>query len=521
MIKQLTPQELDEMAYLGRDAFFQKAFRESTAFTFDDVTLATNFTNVLPKEAKVATQVHNLILPVPIFSADMDTVTEEKMAIAMAQNGGMGIIHYNMTPEEQIRQVAKVKNYTHGVIDTPITVHPNMLIGEVMKMREEKGYSFGTFPVVDENKKLIWLIGSSVLQEMHANRSVSEGMVWRTEILTMTPEELVNHPIEKADKFFQDNIWKNKILIVDKNNTLKGLITGSDIARIRKESGSQQMAQDSQHRLLVWAALPLWRNKDQRVDEDKLREHAYKLVEAWVDAIVLSSAHAHTESIGSAIRFVRSQFQDLTIIAGNVTSASGVEYLSHAGANVIKIGQGPGSICTTRIVAWVGIPQLSAIYIASKAAELLWVQTIADGGLTKSGDIVKAFAAWADAIMLGGLLGSSDEAPGKVIEIEWKYFKAYRGMGSKEAMISGSAARYGHSINDTSKKTAAEWISAAKPASGPVWDTLATLVWGVQSGMGYLWAKELKEIKEKARFIRMTTAGGIESRPHDVIEIKR
>lgn len=177
MIKPLTPQELDEMAYLGRDAFFQKAFRESTALTYDDVTLATNFSSVLPKEAKVATRIHNLLLPFPIVSADMDTVTGEKMAIAMAQNGGMGIIHYNMTPEEQIRQVARVKNYTHGVIDTPITVNPDMLIGDVIKMREEKGYSFGTFPVIDENKKLIGLIGSSVLQEMHANRSVSEGMV--------------------------------------------------------------------------------------------------------------------------------------------------------------------------------------------------------------------------------------------------------------------------------------------------------------------------------------------------------
>jgi len=515
LVNNLTPEELDEIAYLGRDAFFMRELQNGTALTFNDVTLATNYSEVLPRQADVSTQLHRLLLPTPIISADMDTVTDSRMAIAMAQNGGMGIIHYNMPPEEQVRQVTQVKHYVHGVIDQPISVNPTDTIGDVMKMKKD----FGTFPVVDKKGKLVWLIWSSVLQDIHSDRPVSEAMTRRNDILTITSEELWDDPIETAKRFFTEHIGKNKLLIVDTDDRLKGLITLSDVQRITRETWQNKMAQDNEHRLLVGAALPLWSQSDGSMDTDKLSAHLESLVWSGVDAIAISSAHAHTRNIGEVIQLVRSLYENITIIAGNVTTAKGVKFLADAGANVIKVGQWPGSICTTRTVAGVGIPQLTAVYIASKAAEQSGVQIIADGGITQSWDIVKAFAAGANAVMLGGLLGSADEAPGEIFEINGKSYKSYRGMGSTAAMRAGSAARYGHQEGSVGQKVAPEGISAMKPASWPVSWTLSNLVWGVQSWMWYLWAMSISEISEKARFIRITGAGMDESRTHDVTEV--
>ncbi len=519
-INSLSPEELDNMAYLGRDQFFLREFKNWTALTYDDVTLATLHSSILPKDANVATRLHNLLLPIPIISADMDTVTGPDMAIAMARSGGLGIIHYNMTSEAQIDAVAKVKHNVHGVTAKPIAVRADQKVGDVMKMQEEKGYNFGTFPVLDKDGKLIWLIGSNVLQNIHRNKNIKDVMTKRTDIVAITPEELWKDPIATAKRFFEDNVGKNKLLIVDGDNNLKWLITLSDVERISKEAMHSTIAQDSQHRLLVWAALSTQRDSKGRLDKEKLISHAEKLILKWVDALALSSAHAHTKSAWEAIALIRKKFPDITIIAGNVTSAKGVEFVARNGANVIKIWQGPGSICTTRDVAGVGIPQLSAVAIASMAAEQLWVQIIADGGINKSWSMVKAFAAWADAVMLGSLLGWADEAPGDILVINGEELKSYRGMGSMAAMRDWSAIRYGHNPNDVWWKTAAEWVSAYKPRTGPVSKTLAELVGGVQSGMWYHWAKKLSDLRKKARFAKMTPAGRIESSPHDIIQVQ-
>jgi IMP dehydrogenase len=516
----ISPGELDGIAYLWRNDFFLREMRAGTSLTYDDVSLATNFSRILPSQANVSTRIGHLVLPTPIISADMDTVTEADMAIAMAMNGGLGIVHYNMPPDEQISQIAKVKNYMHGINHKPITISPDKKIGEIIQMRQEKWYKFGTFPVLSE-WKLVGLIGSSVLNDMYAERKVQDVMTKREDILTITPNQLWSEPIKRSYQFFTENPGKNKLLIVDDSNVLKWLITLSDIQRISQEKSNSTIAQDSSHRLLVWAALHPWRTQEGVLDENKIRNHIEELLQKWVDSIALSSAHAHTESMGELIKLTRQVAKDITIIAWNVTSANAVEFLAESWVNVIKVWQGPGSICTTREVAGVWIPQLSAVAIASMAAEQLGVQIIADGGITKSGSIVKAFAAWADAVMLWGLLGATNEAPWEIFKHDWKLYKVYRGMWSSEAMQQWSAARYGHTGKDAVRKATAEWVSAATVITWPVSKILQDLVGWIQSGMWYLGASHLAEIREKARFTKMTWAGGVESRTHDIIKIER
>jgi IMP dehydrogenase len=509
---------VDSEFFLPADAFFRANL--PTALTFDDVSLATLYSEILPKEADTSTALsETLRLPIPIISADMDTVTESRMAIAMALNGGLGLIHYNMPARDQVKEVARVKRHIHGLIQDPITVGPDQLIGDVLAMIEAKRFAFSTFPVVDARGKLAGLLSGNVVKDRYRVRRVADVMTPRAQLITEKESAVASDPIKAADRFFSAHVGINKMLVVDKSDRLRGLVTASDIERITNEAKSRRKpARDSQFRLVVGAALSPVRKPDGALDRDAILDHVGHLTDENIDAIAISTAHGHTRGVGDVVKMVRAAFPALNIIAGNVTSAEGVDFLSLRGANAIKIGQGPGSICTTRMVAGVGIPQLTALYIAGTAARKRNVKLIADGGLVKSGDIVKALTL-ADAVICGGLLAGCHEAPGEIIEISGKVYKQYRGMGSLSAMKAGSAARYGQDKDDRNRKLAAEGIEALKEVSGSVDEALANLIGGVQSGMGYLGAADLSALRAKARYARVSPAGQKEAEPHDIIEV--
>ena len=505
--------------YQSADQFFQNNL--PVGLTYDDISLATLYSDVLPRQTNLGTRLsESLELQIPIISSDMDTVTESKMAIKMALNGGLGLIHYNMTDEKQVREVARVKNHIHGFIQEPIKVEPNQKIGEVMDRIADRGYGFSTFPVVDDNNKLLGLLPGRVVKARYANRLVSEAMTPRDQVYTLNEKEITKDPIKTADKFFTDHLGIHKLLVVDDEDRLRGLFTLSDIERIDAESQqSVKPARDSHFRLMCGAAISAHRKPDGELDRERIINHVGKLVDEGVDTIAVSTAHGFSKGVGDTIRMLRGELADLTLIAGNVTSAEGVEFLADAGANTIKIGQGPGSICTTRIVAGVGIPQMTALYCASIAARKKGVAILADGGITKSGDMVKALTL-ANGVMCGSLLAGCNEAPGQIIEINGKQYKQYRGMGSSAAMKDGSASRYGHDRKDIATKAAAEGIEALKESVGSLSGVLRELVGGIQSGMGYLGAADLAQLRAKARYIRVSPAGQKESAPHDVITVK-
>jgi IMP dehydrogenase len=508
----------DAEFYLPADAFFRANL--PVALTFDDVSLATLYSEVLPKDTDLSSTLsESLRLQIPIISSDMDTVTESRMAIAMALNGGLGLIHYNMTPRDQVKEVARVKRHIHGLIQDPITVTPDRLIGDVLAMIEAKRFAFSTFPVVEATGKLVGLLSGNVVKERYKSKAVADVMTPRAQLITENKRAAAKDPIKAADRFFSANVGINKMLVVDEADHLRGLITASDVERITSEQKSRRKpARDSDFRLLVGAALSPVRTPDGSLDRDRILEHVGHLVAEHVDCVAVSTAHGHSAGVGEVVKLVRGEFKALTIMAGNVTSAAGVAFLAECGANAIKVGQGPGSICTTRVVAGVGIPQLTALYVAGQAAKRNGVKLVADGGITKSGDIVKALTL-SDAVICGGVLAGCREAPGEIIEISGKVYKQYRGMGSHAAMKAGSAARYGHDKADTTRKVAAEGIEALKEVSGSVDDVLAHLIGGVQSGMGYLGAATLDDLRAKARFIRVSPAGQKEAAPHDIIEV--
>lgn len=509
---------IDADFYLPADAFFRANL--PMALTFDDVSLATLYSEILPKDADTSSILSDALkLQIPVISSDMDTVTESRMAIAMALNGGLGLIHYNMTPKDQVKEVARVKRHIHGLIQDPITIGPDQLIGDLLALIESKRFAFSTFPVIDQDDKLVGLLSGNVVKDRYKAKRVSDVMTPRAQLITEKQRAVARDPIKAADRFFSEHVGINKMLVVDDADRLRGLITASDVERITSEQKSRRKpARDQDFRLVVGAALSPVRKPDGSLDREKIIEHVSNLVDEHVDCVAVSTAHGHTAGVGDVVKLVRGAFKDLTIIAGNVTSACGVAFLAGCGANAIKIGQGPGSICTTRIVAGVGIPQLTALHVSGSIAKKTGVKLIADGGITKSGDIVKALTL-ADAVILGGLLAGCREAPGEILEINGKVYKQYRGMGSHAAMKAGSAARYGHDKADTTRKVAAEGIEALKEVSGSVDDVLANLIGGVQSGMGYLGAANLPELRAKARYIRVSPAGQKEAAPHDVIEV--
>ncbi|MBI2517857.1 MAG: IMP dehydrogenase [Opitutae bacterium] len=508
----------DSDFYLPADRFFPANL--PNALTYDDVSLATLYSEILPKDADLATSISDALrLQIPIISSDMDTVTESRMAIAMALNGGLGLVHYNLPAKDQIKEVARVKHHIHGLIQDPMTVSPDMLVGDVLALIEQRRFDFRTFPVADSGGKLVGLLAGNLVRDRYKAKKVADVMTPRKQLITVPEKRMAADPIKEADKFFTENVGIHKILVVDDKDHLRGLITISDVERITTEAKSRRKpARDSQFRLVVGAAVSPVRKSNGELDREKIISHVGALVDEAVDAVAVSTAHGHTAGVGDMVKLIRGAFPHLSIIAGNVTSGSGVEYLADCGASAIKVGQGPGSICTTRIVAGVGIPQLTALYVAGQSAAKRGVRVIADGGITKSGDIVKALTL-ADAVILGGLLAGCREAPGEIMEISGKLYKQYRGMGSIAAMKAGSAARYGHDKTDTTRKVAAEGIEALKEVSGSVDDVLGTLIGGVQSGMGYLGARTLPDLKAKARYVRVTPAGQKEASPHDVIEV--
>jgi IMP dehydrogenase len=491
-----------------------------TALTYDDVSLATLYSEILPKDADLAASLsETLRLQIPIISSDMDTVTESRMAIAMSLNGGLGLIHYNMTAKEQVKEVARVKRHIHGLIQDPITVSVKLSVGDVLAMIDERHFGFRTFPVVDDQDRLVGLLPGSIVKDRYRAKKITEAMTPRAKLITVRESDLGGDPIRYADTFFSEHIGINKMLVVDTEDHLRGLVTSTDVERIVGEVSSRRKAsRDAHFRLVVGAAIAPVRQPSGELDREKIIAHVGALVDEAIDAIAVSTAHGHSRGVGDMVKLLRSAFPTLTIIAGNVTSAEGAEYLADCGANAIKIGQGPGSICTTRMVAGVGIPQLTALWAASKGARSRGARIIADGGITKSGDIVKALTL-ADAVICGGLFAGCREAPGEILEINGKLYKQYRGMGTLAAMKAGSAARYGHDKEDTSRKISAEGIEALKEVSGSVDSVLADLIGGLQSGMGYLGARDLTQLREKARYVHVTAAGQKEAAPHDVIEV--
>jgi IMP dehydrogenase len=511
-------ESLDGLFYKPAENFFPAY--SNIGLTFDDVTLATLYSETLPRDTQLdVTLAEGLHLSIPIISADMDTVTESRMAMAMALNGGMGLIHYNMPERDQLSEVSRVKNHVHGLISEPIKVAPDQLIGDVLALIEKKRFAFSTFPVVDAHGKLVGLLPGHVVKQRYAKRRVAEALTPRAQVHTISKKELGRDPIARADKFFTEHPGIHKLLVVDDQDRLHGLFTMSDVERITLERNAQfKPARDSHFRLVCGAALSATRNAFGELDRERILSHAAQLVERGVDMVAVSTAHGHSRGVGDTVRMLREAFPKLPILAGNVTSAAGVDYLAQCGATAVKVGQGPGSICTTRVVAGVGIPQMTALYLASRAAQKRRVKIIVDGGITKSGDIVKALTL-ADAVMCGGLLAGCAEAPGEVIEIGGKLYKQYRGMGSFAAMKAGSAARYGHA-QDATRKVAPEGIEALKEVAGSVDRVLALLIGGIQSGLGYLGAANLGLLREKARFIRVSPAGQKEAAPHDVVELK-
>ena len=505
--------------YQPADSFFKA--QHGLALTFDDVTLATRYSDVLPKETQLSTLLaESLQLNVPVVSSDMDTVTESEMAIAMALNGGLGLIHYNMPEKEQLSEVARVKYHVHGLLQDPIKVGPEQLIGEVLQMVEHRNFQFRTFPVVDSAGKLLGLLSGHVVKPRYAKRKVAEALTPRDQVQTINVRELGRDPVARADRFFTNHLGIHKLLVVDDDNRLQGLFTLSDIERINAEKKAQfKPARDAKMRLVCGAAVSATRNAFGQIDQAKLIGHVSGLVDRGVDVVAVSTAHGFSKGVGEAVKMIRDAFPKLPVIAGNVTSAGGVEYLADCGASIIKVGQGPGSICTTRIVAGVGIPQLTALHVCARAAHKRGVAILADGGITKSGDIVKALTL-ADAVVCGGILAGCTEAPGDVVEIGGKLYKQYRGMGSLAAMKAGSAARYGHEKADGVRKVAPEGIEALKESCGSVDRVLALLIGGIQAGMGYLGAATLPQLRERARYCRVSTAGMKEAAPHDVVEVK-
>ena len=466
--------------------------------TYDDVLLVPAFSEVLPRDVRIESKfTRHITLKTPIISSAMDTVTEAGMAIAMAQDGGIGVLHKNMTAEKQAMEVRKVKRAESGMIMDPVTLSTHALIGEAKKLMAE--YRIGGIPVVDNAKKLVGIITNRDLRfEKEDQKTVGEVM---TSEHLVTAEERTT--MEEAEEILQANKIE-KLPVVRKDGTLLGLITYRDISKKRNKPNANK---DAFGRLRVAAAVGVTPDVLDRVS---------MLVAANVDAIVIDTAHGHTQGVVDALKKVKGQFPDLDVVVGNIATAEAAKYLVAAGADAVKVGIGPGSICTTRVVAGVGVPQLSAVMVVSEAIKGSGVPVIADGGIRYTGDIVKAIAAGADSVMLGSLLAGTNEAPGESIILDGRRFKSYRGMGSVEAMEAGSKDRYFQDVEDDIKKLVPEGIVGRVPYKGEVKDVMYQFIGGLRAGMGYCGAKDVETLKEKAQFVRITASGIAESHPHDV-----
>jgi|TARA_B110000483_G_scaffold117459_2_gene142103 IMP dehydrogenase len=466
--------------------------------TYEDVLLVPAFSEVLPRDVSIVSRFsRNISIKTPIVSSAMDTVTESALAIAMAQEGGMGVLHKNMTAEKQAMEVRKVKRAESGMIIDPVTLSKNAFLSDAKSLMAE--YRIGGIPVVDEKKILIGIVTNRDLRFEHDDKkSVSELMTSKS---LVTAKE--NTTMEEAELILQKNKIE-KLPVVDEKGVLIGLITYRDISKKRDKPNSNK---DSFGRLRVAAAVG--------VTPDIL-DRVRLLVTANVDAIVIDTAHGHTKGVVGALKAVKVEFPNLDVVVGNIATAEAARYLVEAGADAVKVGIGPGSICTTRIVAGVGVPQLTAVMLVADAIKGSGVPVIADGGIRYTGDIVKAIAAGADCVMLGSLLAGAKEAPGESIILDGRRFKSYRGMGSVEAMESGSKDRYFQDVEDDIKKLVPEGIVGRVPYKGELNEVMYQFIGGLRAGMGYCGAKNIDELKEKGTFVRITSSGIAESHPHDV-----
>jgi IMP dehydrogenase len=466
--------------------------------TFDDVLLVPAYSEVLPREVETKSQFsREITLNAPIVSAAMDTVTEHRMAIAIAQDGGIGVLHKNMSITEQAEQVRKVKRSESGMIMDPVTISDKGTIADALKLMAEN--KIGGIPVVASNGTLTGIVTNRDLRfEKNHKRAVHEVMTGRDKIVVAQQ----GITLKKAEEILQEHKIE-KLPIVDKNNKLIGLITYKDIVKIKVRPNS---CKDEMGRLRVAAALGITADTMQRAEA---------LVRAGVDAMIVDTAHGHSKGVLDMVKLIKKTYKNVQIIGGNIATGAAALDLVKAGADGVKVGIGPGSICTTRVIAGVGVPQLSAILEVAHALKGKNVPLIADGGIRFSGDVVKALAAGAGSVMLGSLFAGMDESPGETIIYEGRKYKSYRGMGSIEAMQMGSKDRYFQDAEDDLKKLVPEGISGRVPFKGQVSEVFYQLIGGLRAGMGYCGAKDIKAL-QNAKFVRITQAGVIESHPHDV-----
>lgn len=465
--------------------------------TFDDVLLVPAYSEVLPRNVDLTSRfTRNITIKAPIVSAAMDTVTESALAIAIAREGGIGVIHKNMTIEAQARQVREVKRAENGMIYEPVTIHPDATVGDALNMMKE--YRIGGIPVVNKENILIGIVTNRDLRFQENMRTPIKEVMTSKGIIT-TSQSI---DLEKATEILKQHKIE-KLPVVDENNKLIGLLTYKDITKVKDNPNASK---DAKGRLRVAAGVGVTTDTLTRVKA---------LYEADVDAIVIDTAHGHSKGVIEMLRLVKKEFPKLEVIVGNIATADAAKMLVDAGTDAVKVGIGPGSICTTRVVAGVGVPQLNAIWDVASAIQGSGVPVIADGGIRYSGDIVKALAAGADTIMAGSLFAGVEESPGETIIYNGRKFKSYRGMGSLDAMQQGSKDRYFQDVEDDIKKLVPEGIVARVPYKGTLSEVFYQLIGGLRAGMGYCGAPNLDTLK-KARFVRITHAGIIESHPHDV-----
>lgn len=472
------------------------------ALTYDDVLIVPNYSEVLPTEVELKTKFsRNITMNIPIASSAMDTVTESRTAIVMAQEGGIGVIHKNLTPEEQAYEVEKVKKYESGMIMDPFTVNPDQSISDIVALRTK--YKISGFPVIDKDKRLVGMITNRDL------RFVTDNSLKVKDV--MTSKNLITAPegtnFNKAREILQ-NHRVEKLPVVNAEGKLRGLITIKDIEKTIAYPNSNK---DQYGRLRVAAACGVSEKEIIRVEA---------LVKAQVDAIVIDTAHGHSKGVIEMIRTVKKIAPQVDVIAGNVATARACEDLIAAGVDGIKVGIGPGSICTTRVIAGIGVPQMQAIFDCKIPCEKAGIPFIADGGIKYSGDIVKALAGGASAVMIGSLFAGTDEAPGEMVLYQGRAYKMYRGMGSLGAMEKGSKDRYGQSAVEEVSKLVPEGIEGQVPYRGSLASNLFHLVGGIRSGMGYVGAPNMPLLRERSKFIKITSASLKESHPHDVIVTK-
>ena len=465
--------------------------------TFDDVLLIPAYSDVLPREIDLRTRfTRNIRLNLPFVSAAMDTVTESKMAISIAREGGIGVIHKNMSISEQAKQVASVKRAENGMINAPVTITPDKTVGDALRIMAD--YHIGGIPVVDEKNVLVGIVTNRDLRfEKDFNRNICDVMTKEGLITTSRDTDLYR----AADILQEHKI--EKLPVVAEDGTLLGLITYKDITKAKDKPFA---CKDSQGRLRVAAGIGITADAVQRAEA---------LVEAGVDALVLDSAHGHSKNVIDTLKNIKKHFNSVDVVVGNIATGEAAKLLADAGADAVKVGIGPGSICTTRVVAGVGVPQLSAVYDVYKALRNYDIPLIADGGIRYSGDIVKALAAGGDSVMLGGLLAGVEESPGTTILFNGRKFKTYRGMGSLEAMQQGSKDRYMQGDVVDAKKLVPEGIVGRVPYKGDLYEVIYQMAGGLRSGMGYCGAVNIEKLHE-ARFCRITNAGVLESHPHDI-----